>query len=94
VLQRVLPLWCTPSHTAWAVFPGRELMPTKTRAFVDMLRIALGADSAEVPPPESRRGARRPAESGHVHRQKDYRASGGMRVERLLQHARARGAPS
>lgn len=42
VLQRVLPLWCPPTATAWAVFPGRKLMPTKTRAFIDMLRIALG----------------------------------------------------
>ncbi len=42
LLQRVLPLWCTPAHTAWAVFPGRRLMPTKTRAFIDMLSVALG----------------------------------------------------
>ena len=46
LLQRVLPGWCAPSVTAWAVFPGRKLMPTKTRAFIDMLRIALGADEA------------------------------------------------
>jgi DNA-binding transcriptional LysR family regulator len=46
VLQRVLPQWCTPAHTAWAVFPGRKLMPTKTRAFIDMLRVALGAPEA------------------------------------------------
>ena len=46
LLQRVLPLWCTPAHTAWAVFPGRKLMPTKTRAFIDMLRVALGAPDA------------------------------------------------
>lgn len=46
-LQRVLPQWCPPTATAWAVFPGRKLMPTKTRAFIDMLRIALGgADEA------------------------------------------------
>jgi DNA-binding transcriptional LysR family regulator len=44
LLQRVLPAWCPPSTTAWAVFPGRRLMPTKTRAFIDMLRIALGAE--------------------------------------------------
>lgn len=41
-LQRVLPEWSLPSHAAWAVFPGRKLMPTKTRAFIDMLRVALG----------------------------------------------------
>ena len=40
-LRRVLPEWCMPSHTAWAVFPGRRLMPAKTRAFIDMLEAAL-----------------------------------------------------
>lgn len=36
-LRRVLPDWCMPAHNAWAVFPGRRLMPAKTRAFIDML---------------------------------------------------------
>ena len=40
-LRRVLPDWCLPSHTAWAVFPGRKLMPAKTRVFIDMLEAAL-----------------------------------------------------
>ena len=40
-LRRVLAGWCMPSHTAWAVFPGRRLMPAKTRAFIDMLEAAL-----------------------------------------------------
>ena len=40
-LRRVLPEWALPSHTAWAVFPGRRLMPAKTRAFIDMLEAAL-----------------------------------------------------
>lgn len=40
-LRRVLPLWCLPSHVAWAVFPERKLMPIKTRVFVDMLQTAL-----------------------------------------------------
>jgi DNA-binding transcriptional LysR family regulator len=44
-LRRVLPGWCLPSHTAWAVFPGRKLMPAKTRVFLDMLLTAL-----ETPP--------------------------------------------
>lgn len=43
-LRRVLPLWCLPSPTAWAVFPGRKLMPAKTRVFIDMLLVALGGD--------------------------------------------------
>lgn len=40
-LRRVLPDWCLPVVTAWAVFPGRRLMPAKTRAFIDMLLAAL-----------------------------------------------------
>jgi len=36
-----LPAWSLPSHTAWAVFPGRRLMPAKTRAFIDMLEAAM-----------------------------------------------------
>ena len=40
-LRRVLPGWCLPSVTAWAVFPERKLMPVKTRVFIDMLQSAL-----------------------------------------------------
>jgi DNA-binding transcriptional LysR family regulator len=36
-LVRVLPEWDLPTATAWAVFPGRRLMPAKTRAFLDMM---------------------------------------------------------
>lgn len=43
LLKRVLPDWCLPSETVSAVFPERKLMPTKTRAFIDMLQVALGA---------------------------------------------------
>ncbi|MHB1372466.1 MAG: LysR family transcriptional regulator [Thauera sp.] len=42
-LRRVMADWCLPSITAWAVFPGRKLMPAKTRAFLDMLQSALAA---------------------------------------------------
>lgn len=41
-LRRVLPDWELPQHPAWAVFPGRKLMPAKTRAFLEMLEAALG----------------------------------------------------
>ncbi len=48
-LRRVLPGWQLPAHAAWAVFPGRRLMPAKTRAFLDMLEAALaGACEAEA----------------------------------------------
>lgn len=40
-LRRVLPGWELPTSNAWAVYPGRKLMPPKTRAFVDMLQVAL-----------------------------------------------------
>jgi DNA-binding transcriptional LysR family regulator len=40
-LQRVLPDWCPKPVPAWAVFPGRRLMPTKTRVFIDALVAAL-----------------------------------------------------
>lgn len=41
LLRRVLPTWTPPSHAAWAVFPGRRLMPAKTRAFIEMLLAAM-----------------------------------------------------
>lgn len=40
-LRRVLPDWCLPVVTAWAVFPGRRLMPARTRVFIEMLQAAL-----------------------------------------------------
>ena len=43
-LRRVLPRWCLPSATAWAVFAGGSLMPAKTRVFIDMLVVALGGE--------------------------------------------------
>jgi DNA-binding transcriptional LysR family regulator len=36
-LVRVLPEWELPPATGWAVFPGRRLMPAKTRAFLDLM---------------------------------------------------------
>ena len=42
VLRRVLAPWALPGRPVWAVFPGRKLMPAKTRVFIDMLLGALG----------------------------------------------------
>ena len=47
-LQRILPGWCMPDVTCWAVFPGRRLMPAKTRAFIDMLSKAMSTCSEAV----------------------------------------------
>jgi DNA-binding transcriptional LysR family regulator len=54
-LRRVLPAWALPAQTAWAVFPGRRLMPAKTRTFIDMLEAALSEAPGNLPP-----GNRRP----------------------------------
>jgi DNA-binding transcriptional LysR family regulator len=43
----VLPEWDLPAASGWVVFPGRRLMPAKTRAFLDMMEEAC----------EERRGA-------------------------------------
>lgn len=42
-LVRVLPEWHLPSVTAWAVMPGRRLIPARTRAFLDVLQTALAS---------------------------------------------------
>jgi len=36
-LVRVLPEWDFPPFPLYAVFPGRRLMPARTRAFIDAL---------------------------------------------------------
>ena len=36
-LVEVLPDWHLPPVNAWAVFPGRRLMPARTRVFLDAL---------------------------------------------------------
>lgn len=41
-LRRVLPEWEIPPVTLWAVFPGRRLMPAKTRVFLDALKARFG----------------------------------------------------
>ena len=42
-LRRVLPEWSLPEVTAWAVMPGRKLMPAKTRVFLEMLQATFCA---------------------------------------------------
>ena len=36
-LVEVLPDWHSPPVSVWAVFPGRRLMPARTRVFIDAL---------------------------------------------------------
>ncbi len=42
-LQRILPDWQLSSVRFWAVFPGRKLMPARTRLFLEALVATLGA---------------------------------------------------
>lgn len=37
-------------------FPGRRLMPAKTRTFIDMLEAALGGAPGNLPPGNGRGG--------------------------------------
>jgi DNA-binding transcriptional LysR family regulator len=55
-LQRVLPDWCLKPAPAWAVFPGRKLMPARTRVFIDAVIEALKPCDDEA----RRRGFDRP----------------------------------
>jgi DNA-binding transcriptional LysR family regulator len=47
-LVRVLPEWSAPPVPCWAVFPGRRLMPARTRVFLDAL--VAGMQSAGAGP--------------------------------------------
>ena len=40
-LLRILPEWAMPDSTGYAIFPGRRLMPAKTRVFLDMMEAML-----------------------------------------------------
>lgn len=42
-LVAVLPQWSLPPSPVWAVFPGRRLMPARTRAFLEALVQACGS---------------------------------------------------
>jgi DNA-binding transcriptional LysR family regulator len=44
-LVRVLPEWDMEPVTAWAVLPGRRLLPAKTRVFLELLNEALQPDA-------------------------------------------------
>ncbi len=43
-LVPVLPDWQAPATDAWAVFPGRRLMPARSRVFLDAVQAALSGE--------------------------------------------------
>ena len=42
-LERVLPDWSLPTLTVWCVTPGRRLLPTRTRAFMELLQATMSS---------------------------------------------------
>jgi DNA-binding transcriptional LysR family regulator len=47
-LVQVLPDWRSPPVSAWAVFPGRRLMPTRTRALLDALAAKFTGEECQA----------------------------------------------
>jgi DNA-binding transcriptional LysR family regulator len=47
-LVSVLPEWSLPPETAWAVFPGRRLMPARTRVFLEALQDQLAGPECQA----------------------------------------------
>ena len=55
----VMPEWRPAPVSAWAVFPGRRLMPAKTRVFLDTLAAVLSGPECQAVQAEVGRSARR-----------------------------------
>jgi len=49
-LERVLPDWSLPTMAVWCVTAGRRLLPARTTAFIEMLRVALATPAATGKP--------------------------------------------
>lgn len=47
-LLPVLQEWSLPSAPAWAVFPGRRLMPSRTRVFIDAVQAELEGPACQA----------------------------------------------
>jgi DNA-binding transcriptional LysR family regulator len=47
-LVQVLPDWRLPPVSAWAVFPGRRLMPARTRVFLEALAAKLSGPECQA----------------------------------------------
>jgi DNA-binding transcriptional LysR family regulator len=47
-LAPILDDWSAPTVTAWAVFPGRRLMPARTRVFLDALEAKFSGPECQA----------------------------------------------
>jgi DNA-binding transcriptional LysR family regulator len=59
VLVPVLEEWSLPPAAAWAVFPGRRLMPARTRVFLDALQDTFSAPNCQRVDEEFQQAKRR-----------------------------------
>ena len=58
-LKPVLDDWTLPPVTAWAVFPGRRLMPARTRVFLDALQAKFSGPECQAIEARNAKRARR-----------------------------------
>jgi DNA-binding transcriptional LysR family regulator len=59
-LVNVLPEWRLPPVSAWAVFPGRRLMPARTRVFLDALAAKFTGPECQAIEAKARKSRARP----------------------------------
>jgi DNA-binding transcriptional LysR family regulator len=57
-LTPVLDDWSLPTVTAWAVFPGRRLMPARTRVFLDALEAKFSGPECQAIEAKAKRARR------------------------------------
>ena len=57
-LAPVLSDWTLPTVTAWAVFPGRRLMPARTRVFLDALEAKFSGPECQAIEAKARKAKR------------------------------------
>lgn len=57
-LVQVLGDWSLPTVTAWAVFPGRRLMPARTRVFLDALQVEFSGERCQQAEAQLEQGKR------------------------------------
>lgn len=73
-LVPVLNDWSLPPAAAWAVFPGRRLMPARTRVFLDAIQAEFSGprcEAEEAKVAQTRRDRLHPKPAAHEHNVSD-----------------------
>jgi DNA-binding transcriptional LysR family regulator len=76
-LLEVLPEWHLPTVSAWAVFPGRRLMPARTRAFLDTLTARFSGAECHAAEQEVRQAKQKIARAKRVSVPQGLEGNGG-----------------